>query len=205
MSYATLAQQLESLAQKLRKQEDALEGPVLAKAAATFSKSLSSFEKKVDALIKGKNPSIEAIQSILKSPAKKLLKVPAWQKLHREVFRTTPADQTAAQLQKSFLARAQEADKAEAACRAMEKMIQELSVPIQPVPKDKAALQAEFLRLGNMDEEAALIELSRRWSAAQIKNLAKHNAIPVPDKAKRDRLEREILHYARRAHTNISR
>ncbi|NJK90726.1 MAG: hypothetical protein HC904_02160 [Blastochloris sp.] len=204
MSYNTLTQQLESLAQKLRKNPTRLGGASLAKAASTLTKSLLSFEKKVDALIKGKHPSIEAMTNLLNSPAKKLLKAPDWQKLHRAVFRATPEGQTAAQLQKQFLTLATDRNLAEPACLALEQKIKELSILNRPVPKEKADLQAEFLRLGGLEEESALLELERRWKLTQIKNLAKANAIPVTKTMPRDRLELEILRYARRAHTNIS-
>jgi len=205
MSYTVLAQKLAGLSGKLQKHASQLDGPVLAKAAATFSKSLATFEKKMESVIRGCDPSIEGIQALLKSPAKKMLKAPVWAKLLRQVFREEPGDLTAAGMQKLYLARAVESDRASAAFEALRKTVLELSVPAVPVPKDKGALQAEFLRIGGLDEEEVLVELSSRWKLPQLKNLAKANAIQVPDGIKRERLERDILHYARRASTNIVR
>lgn len=203
-SYSQLAQSLQALALKLDQHAPRLEGAALAKASASFTKQLATFNNKVDAAIRGADPSVEAIQNLLKSPAKKLLKAPVWEKLLKQVHRAQPESEKAAGLQKQFLRLTLERQNAEAALHALQQQIQILSLPPAPPPKEKAALQTEFVRLGSLSEEDARIELAHRWTLSSLKNLAKHNAIVVSPKIQRPRLEREILYYARRAHANLA-
>lgn len=203
MSYPDLARHLDQLSDQLKRHGARLEGAALAKAAATLEKALSAFGKKLEAALRGADPSLEAIEQLLKSPAKKLIKVPVWQKLLREVHQVRGAEGTAAQLQKHFIKLCRERGNGEAAFHVLDRQVKGLAVPAAPVPKEKAALQAEFLRLGGLAEEDAMVELALRWKTPALKALARHNAIPVAEGAKRERLEREILAYARRAHSNI--
>lgn len=204
MSYTTLAQRLNALAGLLETHASRLEGAAMAKAATSFSKALATFEKRVEANARGNDPDIEDIKRLSSGPAKKLLKPAVWQKLLRETFSRRIGEGTSAQLSKEFIRLASESGRAADARAALDRTIRELSVPVLAIPKEKALLQAEFLRIGGLTEEEALVEFSTRWKKlTDLKNLAKHNAIVLPNEVKRDRIEREILHYARRAHSNV--
>lgn len=207
MNHTELAIRLQAVATQLERHGNKLEGVAFAKAVGTFAKALTSFEKKMEATIRGSDPSIEALENLLKThPGVKLLKLPSWQKLLQSTFGLKASEGTAASLKKKFLQRAKDSGEGERAYTAVKEEITRLSQPVRPVPADKIQLQEEFLRLGGLSDEDFLIELSSRWKKiSDLRKLAEANAITGAKTATRQRLEAEIMHYARRAHLNIYR
>jgi hypothetical protein len=211
MSYIDLAEKLQKISRVLLQHGPKLEGVALQKAATTLAKSLTTFEKKLDAAVKGNDPSLEALQNLLKThPAARLLKAPSWEKLLKEVFsHHAKAGAKPAELKKQYIEHAKQTGQGEDAFHAVQREMQQLSIPPAPVPKEKILLQKEFLRLGGLSDEDAYVELEKRWKKiGDLKALATANAILVPKSFKavqRPQLIKEILHYARRAHLNVSR
>ncbi|GAB4240704.1 MAG: hypothetical protein OHK005_03100 [Candidatus Methylacidiphilales bacterium] len=207
MNHTELASRLQAVATQLERHGSKLEGVAFAKAFGTFAKALANFEKKLEATIRGRDPSIEALQNLLKThPGVKLVKVPSWRKLLQSTFGIRAPEGTAASLRKEFLQRAKDSGEGERAFTALQAEIARLSQPLRPVPADKTKLQEEFLRLGGLSDEDLLIELSSRWGKiSDLRKLAEANAISGYKTAKRPRLEADIMHYARRAYLNIHR
>lgn len=199
MSYGDLAARIETLAAKLRSHAGDLEGAKLAKAAQSFSKAAATFERHVETAISGSSPDLKELEILLASPAKKLLKAPFWDKALRSLHGVREEKPTAAKFLK--LVRAE--GNAGEALALVRREVEAQSVPVKPVPKDKAELQAELWRLGGLTDEEFAAEAAKRWKAAGLKKLAKANAIAVPKEVTLDRLARIVLETARRAHGNV--
>lgn len=204
MSYLDLANQLKQIALKLEKNSSQIEGAALAKAATALSKSIISFEKKLDAFLGGSGPGIRELQELLKSPgATKHLKLPALSHLYRNIFGHSLTAATPAAGKKLFLQVAVEKQIGEKALAELKLYLSEAAQVASP-PKDKESLQKEFLRLGGLPDDELILELDRRYKTAPLlKALAQANAIEAKKGAKRERLIETIIHYARRAHANI--
>jgi hypothetical protein len=206
MSYLTLADQLQALAAKLRPQSHQLEGKALATAASTLAKAVLSFEKKLDDCLGGLGPGIQECVELLKSPAAKALKLPDWIKLAHAILGSTPSQETAAKVKSHLLKEITRLGKGELAREKLQAAYRLAAMPPTPVPKEKGALQAEFLRLGSLEEEAMLTELETRYKKiTDLKALATHNAIVVTKAPKKERLITEIARYARQAAQNVRR
>lgn len=200
MSYHELAEKIEAVARNLQRHADKLEGATLARAAQTFSRALSTFEKKLDALVMGADPDLRELELLVTPPATVPLKSASWARLFQSVFNTAPAKPTKA----AFLKRTRERGCAAEALAAVRAEIVRVSVKPSPVPTDKAELQSEFLRLGGLTDEEFFAEMGSRWrKKTDLQRLAKANAIPVLKGTMTERLVEQILVYSRRAHGNI--
>lgn len=141
---------------------------------------------------------------LLKSPAAKALKLPDWIKLTHAILGSIPTQETAAKVKFHLLKEVTRLGKGELAREKLQAAYRQAAIPPTPVPKEKAALQAEFLRLGSLEEEAMIAELETRYKKlTDLKALAKHNAIVVTKAAKKERLIAEIVRYARQAAQNV--
>jgi hypothetical protein len=206
MSYLILAEQLQTVASKLRTKANQLEGKALATAASTLGKALLTFEKKLDDSLGGLGPGIQDCAELLKSPAAKALKLPDWLKLSAAILGSTPTQETAAKVKSHLLKEVTRLDKGELAREKLQVAYRLAAMPPTPVPKEKAALQSEFLRLGSLEEEAMIAELETRYKKiTDLKALATHNAIVVTKTTKKERLITEIVRYARQAAQNVRR
>jgi hypothetical protein len=204
MSYLTLADQLQTVAAKLRPQAHQLEGKGLATAASTLATAVLSFEKKLDDCLGGLGPGIQDCVELLKSPAGKALKLPDWIKLSHAILSSPATQETVAKVKAHLLKEITRLGKGELAREKLQAAYRQAAIPLTPVPKEKAALQAEFLRLGSLEDEAMLTELETRYKKlTDLKALAAHNAIVVSKATKKERLIAEIARYARQAAQNV--
>jgi hypothetical protein len=204
MSYLDLAQQLRQLSGKIDKNASRFEGATLAKAATSLTKSIATFEKKLDAFLGGAGPGIRELQELLKSPAAtKHLKLPAISLLHRKLFGHSQSAETPAAAKKAFLLAAMGKEMGEETLSELREFLYR-AAQIAPPAKDKESLQKEFLRLGGLPDDELIWELDSRFkNITLLKALAKANAVEVTKEVKRERLINSIIHYARRARANI--
>jgi hypothetical protein len=205
MSYTTLAAELKSLSVLLEKNADKLSGAALAKAATSLAKTSASFSKKLKETLGGQGPGIaEFTVQLNGSLAKKVIKGPALAKLYKKILnKNLSSDLTTAQGKKLLFSAVVENELGEKALAELKTLLAELT-SVEPPPKDKESLQREFLALGRLDDEDAQLTLVTRFkAAAALKALAQSNNIIVKPKTKRETIEREIIHYARRAAANV--
>ena len=204
MSYSELSERLSALAFVVRENQNRLEGKPLAASARKLNTALASFEKALHDFLDGNGPGIRELTDLLKGPqAKSHLKGPAWKIVFRELLDKSVPDETPAKIKALFLEKIAKKEKGEEAVAYLKEFFYQAASPA-PAPKDKESLQKELLRLGGLDDDALEMELGKRWSKiGDLKKLATANSIAFTPKTKKDGLITALVHYARRAHSNV--
>ncbi len=204
MSYSDLSERLASLSIVVREHQNRLEGQPLATSARRLNASLAAFEKKLHDFLEGNGPGIRELGDLLKSPqAKKHLTLPALKVVFRDLLDKSLPEGTPAQAKSAFLKKIAKREKGEEALAYLKEFFFKAAKPA-PVPKEKEALQKEFLRLGSLDEFELALELDKRWKKlGDLKKLAAANGVAVTAKTTKERLADALVHYARRAYANV--
>ena len=204
MSYSELSERLAALSLVVRENQENLEGKPLALAAMKLNASLASFEKKLHDFLEGHGPGMRELADLLKSPqARNHLKGPALKIVFRDLLDKALPEGTPAQAKAAFLKKIAKKEKGEEAVAYLRSFFAQAAAPAS-IPKDKDALQKEFLRLGTLDDTDLELEFAKRWKKiGDLKKLASANGIAFTPKTTKERLIGAVVHYARRATSNV--
>lgn len=207
MSYQNLSSELEKLSHKVVQHEKKLpKDSSLTKAAISLTRSLHTFESRLDKALEGQTSGIAELQELFKSPlARKKIKLDEIKAISRSVLgRATPGD-TKASVQSAFIKTVENKKLGLKALQEVKQFLNEASLSSEPEVKNKKMLQEEFLHIGSLPAGEAIALLNKRYrkiSAARA--LAEANAIKITPKTKIDTIYKNIIRLSQRAHSNLS-
>ncbi|SDT96754.1 hypothetical protein SAMN05444156_1134 [Verrucomicrobium sp. GAS474] len=204
MSYSELSERLSALAITVREHQNRLEGKPLATSARKLNTALANFEKVLHDFFDGNGPGIRELTDLLKSPqARNHLKGPGLKIAFRDLLDKPLPEGTPARAKAIFLEKIAKKEKGEEAVAYLREFFLKAAAPAS-IPKEKEALQKEFVRLGGLDDTDLELEFEKRWKKlTDLKKLATANGITITAKTSKERLIDHIVHYARRAHSNV--
>jgi hypothetical protein len=203
MNYSDLASRLSQLGERLAKESDKMEGENLGRSAGQLAAQLDHFERQLESYLASRKSGELLLEVLLRSPAsKRHLTIALLKQGLREICgkRLKAGDLVAAK--REFIELIHGAGKQDQAVKFLQGAFAE-AVHVESGGKDKALLQREFMRLGQLLDEEFNREISSR-TLAELRRVATVNGIKFTDKTNRQRLTALIRRYAQRAAFNIA-
>jgi hypothetical protein len=203
MNYSDLAARLSQLGERLAKQSDKLEGENLGRLAGKLSLQLQRFEEELESHLASRKSGELLLETLLRSPAsKRHLTLALLKHGLREICGKRLRSEELAAAKREFIELVHTAGKQDHAVKFLKQGFAE-AVHVESGGKDKALLQREFFRLGQLLDEEFAREIGAR-TLAELRRIATVNGIRFTDKTNRQRLTTLIRRYAQRAAFNVA-
>ncbi|MBV9297529.1 MAG: hypothetical protein JO066_01000 [Verrucomicrobia bacterium] len=202
MNYSDLASRLSQIGERLAKQANRLEGEILGRSAGKLAWHLDRFEEQLESHLASRKSREVFLENLLRSPtSKKHLTIALLKKASREVCAKRLKSEDLAAAKREFIKLMHGAGKQDLAVEFLKEAFA-TAVRVESGGKDKALLQREFIRLGQLLDEEFAKEISSR-SIAELRRVATVNGIRFTDKTDRHRLTTLVRRYAQRAAFNL--
>jgi hypothetical protein len=203
MNYSDLANRLSQLGGRLSKYSDKLEGKSLGRSAGKLASQIDRFQEQFESYLASRKSGELLLESLLRSPAsKRHLTVALLKHGLREICSKRLKSEDLAPAKREFIELIHGAGKQDQAVEFLKRAFAE-AMHVESGGKDKALLQREFLRLGQLLDEEFAVEIGSR-TFAELRRVATVNGIRFTDKTNRQRLVTLIRRYARRAAFNVA-
>jgi hypothetical protein len=202
MNYSDLANRLSQIGERLAKQANRLEGEILGRSAGKLASQLDRFEEQLESHLASRKSREVFLENLLRSPAsKRHLTIALLKHASREVCGKRLKSEDLAAAKREFIELIHGAGKQDQAVELLKEAFAK-AVRVESGGKDKALLQREFIRLGQLLDEEFAKEINSR-SVAELRRVATVNGIRFTDKTDRQRLTTLIRRYAQRAAFNL--
>lgn len=205
MSYADLAEKLKSVGKQLAAESSALDGKKLAASAGALKRALDRFSRDLETLTAGNDPAIAEFGELIQAPAaRKHLDLDSLKRLAKEILgKTVPAkkEETALAYKKRLIEAIDTPKLAAKALKALREFLADSAVAA-PQIKNEEALLAELYRIGGLDDTE--IEATARLRDEKLlRALAAAARIRVRETSSLDKIRRDVVQFAKRAHKNL--
>ena len=203
MNYSDLASQLSQLGERLAKQSDRLEGENLGRSAVKLASHLARFEEQLEIHLAGRKSGELLLESLLRSPSsKRHLTVPLLKQGLRKICAKRLKSEELSAAKREFVELVRAGGKQDQAAEFLQSAFAE-AVHVESGGKDKALLQREFVRLGQLLDDEFAVEIGSR-TLPELRRVATVNGIRFTAKTNRQRLIMLIRRYAQRAAFNVA-
>jgi hypothetical protein len=203
MNYSDLATKLSQLGERLAKQSDRLEGEDLGRAAAKLASHLARFEEQLDSHLASRKSGELLLESLIRSPSsRRHLTVPLLKRSLRQICAKRLKSEELSAAKREFVELVHAAGKQNQAAEFLQSAFAE-AVHVESGGKDKALLQREFVRLGQLLDDEFAVEIGSR-TIPELRRVAAVNGIRFTTKTNRQRLTALIRRYAQRAAFNVA-
>jgi hypothetical protein len=203
MDYSDLATNLSQLGERLAKQSDRLEGEDLGRSAAKLASHLARFEEQLESHLASRKSGELLLESLLRSPSsKRHLTVLLLKRGLREICAKRLKSEELSAARREFVELVHATGKQDQAAEFLQNAFSE-AVHVESGGKDKALLQREFVRLGQLLDDEFAVEIGSR-TLPELRRLATVNGIRFTAKTNRQRLTALIRRYAQRAAFNVA-
>ncbi len=198
-----IAEKLESLASRIRKEHPPLGGPTVAAAIRKLSTAIDRFEAFLNTVTENRPAALAELEQFLSSPNVRAgLKVPDLQAVAKEAVGLRLKSERLSKAREELLHAAKTATLAK---KILFHARQRLALKARPPQTtDLRGLRAELLRIGGLDETSAEHVFRTAYrNITSVRALARANAIRGAERLDRETLWKEILVQARRLRANI--
>ena len=203
MNYSDLAHRLSQLGERLAKNSERLEGENIGRSAGKLASELDRFAEQLESFLASRKSGELLLENLLRSPAsKKHLTISLLKHGLREICGKRLKSDELAVAKREFLELVHEAGKQDQAVGFLKEAFAK-AVHVDSGGKDKALLQREFMRLGQLLDEEFDAQIGAR-KLAELRRIANVNGIRFTDKTTRQRLAALIRRYAKRAAVNVA-
>ena len=203
MNYSDLAHRLSQLGERLTKHSEILEGENIGRSAGKLASELDHFAEQLESFLASRKSGELLLENLLRSPAsKKHLTISLLKQGARAICGKRLKSDELAGAKREFLELIHGAGKQDQAIGFLKEAFAK-AVHVDSGGKDKALLQREFIRLGQLLDEEFDAEIGAR-KLAELRRLANVNGIRFTDKTTKLRLAALIRRYAQRATVNVS-
>ena len=203
MNYSDLAHRLLQLGERLTKHSEKLEGENIGRSAGKLASELDHFAEQLESFLASRKSGEFLLANLLRSPAsKKHLTISLLKQGAREICGKRLKSDELAAAKREFLELIHGAGKQDQAVGFLKEAFAK-AVRVDSGGKDKALLQREFIRLGQLLDEEFDAEIGVR-KIAELRRIANVNGIRFTDKTTKQRLAALIRRYAQRAAVNVA-
>lgn len=207
MKQPDFSERLVKLGAKVKAQQNAFGNEELQNALHRFVRAVDQFERVLDRSVNEEVAGWGELKALLKSPSvKKHFKGKLYKKCVEKLVGKTIKGSKKSEIEEALF---KYVKKRGSAKPSVKKLKQELNDAMKlsgaKVSGKKSSLQKAFLNLGVQNIDEAVVELEKKFPEIEdLRLLAEANSIPYTERTTVSTLSRKILHYAKRAATNLN-
>ncbi|MBV8414905.1 MAG: hypothetical protein JO251_06800 [Verrucomicrobia bacterium] len=203
MNYSDLSSRLLHLGERLAKHAGKIDGETLGRSARRLAAHLDAFEEHLNSYLASRKSGELLLETLIRSPAaKRHLTIDLLKHGLREIAGKRLKSEDLPAAKREFIELIHEAGKQEKGVEFLQDAFAQ-AIHVEAGGKDKAHLQREFVRLGQLADEEFAQEIGKR-TFGELRRVAGVNGIKFTDKTTKQRLTALIRRYAQRAAVNIA-
>jgi|SRR5215469_4913934 len=203
MNYSDLSSRLLHLGERLAKHAGKIDGETLGRSARRLAAQLDAFEEHLNSYLASRKSGELLLETLIRSPAaKRHLTIDLLKHGLREIAGKRLKSEDLPAAKREFIELIHEAGKQEKGVEFLQDAFAH-AIHVEAGGKDKAHLQREFVRLGQLADEEFAQEIGKR-TFGELRRVAGVNGIKFTDKTTKQRLTALIRRYAQRAAVNIA-
>jgi hypothetical protein len=203
MNYLDLSSRLLQLGERLAKHAGKIDGETLGRSAKRLAAQLDAFEEHLNSYLASRKSGELLLETLIRSPAaKRHLTIDLLKHGLREIAGKRLKSEDLPAAKREFIELIHEAGKQEKGAEFLQDAFAQ-AIHVETGGKDKAHLQREFVRLGQLADEEFAQEIGKR-TFGELRRVAGVNGIKFTDKTTKQRLTALIRRYAQRAAVNIA-